>query len=56
MPYSPECVELEFSEVAPSPKSCYIGCERSGGERGERRKTLGTVMNSIRNGLGMRET
>jgi hypothetical protein len=24
-------------EVASSSKSCYIGCERSGGERGERK-------------------
>jgi hypothetical protein len=31
--YSPECVEGEFSEVALSSKPCYIGCERSCGER-----------------------
>ena len=38
--YSPKCVEQEFSEVAPASGFCYLGCKRSGGGRGERRKLL----------------
>src|ERR687894_2357729 len=43
-PYSPECVEEEFSEVAPSSRLCYRACKRSGGERGERRKYMRRVV------------
>jgi uncharacterized protein DUF4242 len=36
-PYSSECVEEEFSEVALFSQFCYLGRNRSARERGERR-------------------
>jgi steroid delta-isomerase-like uncharacterized protein len=38
--YSPSCLEGEFSEVASSSKSCYIGFERCGGELEQRSKSV----------------
>jgi len=37
LPLFPKCVEEALSEVALTSKPCYIGRERSGGERRTRR-------------------
>jgi hypothetical protein len=41
--YSPECVEGRFSEVVPASSFCYRGCNRSGGERGRKERTVWTT-------------